>query len=119
MEEIGEFYTKVPFAPFNAAAAIHFSQQLRNEFSQRHFGCAAKDFRCNKLVAWFFQAKGDQYFVKLRQIARAKRRKLALHQNQRQATDGPALVSFATRGSQQELEKSGVVSEVDQKLPCE
>ena len=119
MEEIGKFYRKVCFARFRAPAATDFSQQLSNEFSQRYFGRAAKEFRCNQLIAWSFQAEDDQHFVKLRQIARAKRRKLALHQSQRQTTDRPAFARFATRGSQQELEKSGVVSEVDQKLPCE
>lgn len=119
MEEVGEVCTKVSFAPFNAAAAIDFSQQLSNKFTQRHFGCATKEFRRNKLVAWPFQAEGDQRFVKLLHIARAQRRKLALHENQRQATDRPALARFATRSSQQELEKLALVAEVGQELACE
>src|SRR5215471_16807896 len=116
MEEIGKFYRKVCFARFRAPAATDFSQQLSNEFSQRYFGCAAKEFRCNKLIAWSFQAEDDQHFVKLRQIARAKRRKLALHQSQRQTTDRPAFARFATRGSQQELEKPAVISGVNKEL---
>jgi len=118
MEEIGEFYSKARFAA-RAPATIDFSQQLSNEFSQRYFGRAAKEFRCNQLIAWSFQAEDDQHFVKLRQIARAKRRKLALHQSQRQTTDRPAFARFATGSSQQELEKSTSIAGVDQELPSE
>ncbi|HKR95689.1 MAG TPA: hypothetical protein VJW55_10025, partial [Candidatus Angelobacter sp.] len=112
------FYGQACFAPFRAPAAIDFSQQLSNEFSHRHFDRAAKKFRCGNLIPWFFQAKTGHHPAKLRQITRAERQKLALHENQRQATDAPAFARLATRGSQQELEKPAVVAGVDQELAC-
>src|SRR5215471_9799704 len=119
MEEIGEFYGKACFAPFRAPAAIDFSQQLSNEFSQRYFGRAANEFPCDQLIARFFQPETDQRFIKLQQITRAERRKLALHENQRQATDRPAFACFTTRGSQQELEKPAVIAGMNKELSYE
>ena len=119
MEDIGEFYGKACFAPSRAPAAIDFSQQASNKFNQRHFGCVAKEFRRDKLIPWFFQAKTGQHSAKLRQITRAEREKLALHENQRQPTDGPVFAGYAARGSQQELEKLAIIVGVDQKTACE
>src|SRR5215831_9856995 len=119
MEEIGEFCRKASLARFRPSAAIDFSHQLRNEFSRRHFDRAAKKLRCDQLIPWFFQAKTGHHFAELRQIRRAERQKLALHENQRQATGRPAFARFATRSSQQELKKPAIVTGVDKELACE